>query len=124
MMIRRLFVGLACAGTLAAQTFIQMSDPQFGMFTKNASFEHETVNLEFVIASAIRLKPATAAAHAAEIRKLHRAGNMPHPAARLPGSVLTVPSFVPTTKTLALPGAIHLRSVNGFVLFRWNDSIG
>ena len=30
MMIRRLFVGLACAGTLAAQTFIQMSDPQFG----------------------------------------------------------------------------------------------
>ena len=45
MMIRRLFVGLAGAGTLAAQTFIQMSDPQFGMFTKNASFEHETVNL-------------------------------------------------------------------------------
>ena len=44
MMIRRLFMGLACAGTLAAQTFIQMSDPQFGMFTKNASFEHETVN--------------------------------------------------------------------------------
>ena len=56
MMIRRLFVGLACAGTLAAQTFIQMSDPQFGMFTKNASFEHETVNLEFAIASANRLK--------------------------------------------------------------------
>ena len=44
MMIRRLFVGLACAGTLAAQTFIQMSDRQFGMFTKNASFEHETRN--------------------------------------------------------------------------------
>jgi hypothetical protein len=43
MMIRRLFVGLACAGTLAAQTFIQMSDPQFGMFTKTPSFEHETV---------------------------------------------------------------------------------
>jgi hypothetical protein len=42
MMIQRLFVGLACAGTFAAQTFIQMSDPQFGMFTKNASFEHET----------------------------------------------------------------------------------
>ena len=41
MMIRRLFMGLACAGTLAAQTFIQMSDPQFGMFTKNGSFEHE-----------------------------------------------------------------------------------
>lgn len=35
-----------------------MSDPQFGMFTKNASFEQETVNLEFAIASANRLKPA------------------------------------------------------------------
>jgi hypothetical protein len=57
MMIRRLF-GLACAGTLAAQTFIQMPDLQFGMFTKNASFGHETVDLEFAIASANRLKPA------------------------------------------------------------------
>jgi hypothetical protein len=28
-----------------------MSDPQFSMFTKSASFEHETVNLEFAIAS-------------------------------------------------------------------------
>ena len=34
----------AFAATLAAQNFIQMSDPQFGMFTKNTSFEHETVN--------------------------------------------------------------------------------
>jgi len=34
-----------------------MSDPQFGMFTKNPSFKHETVNLEFAIASASRLKP-------------------------------------------------------------------
>ena len=25
----------------AAQTFIQMSDPQFGMYTKNESFGHE-----------------------------------------------------------------------------------
>ena len=32
----------AFAATLAAQNFIQMSDPQFGMFTKDASFEHET----------------------------------------------------------------------------------
>ena len=44
--------------TLAAQTFIQMSDPQFGMFTKDANFEHETVNFEFAIATANRLKPA------------------------------------------------------------------
>jgi hypothetical protein len=41
MIIRRLLVALSLAG----QTFVQMSDPQFGMFTKNASFEHETVNL-------------------------------------------------------------------------------
>jgi hypothetical protein len=33
----------AFAATLAAQNFIQMSDPQFGMFTKDASLEHETV---------------------------------------------------------------------------------
>ncbi|SPE35618.1 Metallophosphoesterase [Candidatus Sulfopaludibacter sp. SbA3] len=39
-------------------TFIQMSDPQFGMFTANKSFEHETVNFEFAIATANRLKPA------------------------------------------------------------------
>jgi serine/threonine-protein phosphatase CPPED1 len=58
MMTRRILLLLSFAGTLAAQTFIQMSDPQFGMFTKNASFEHETVNFEFAIANANRLKPA------------------------------------------------------------------
>jgi hypothetical protein len=57
MMIRRLSVGLACAGTLAAHTFFQMSNPRFGMFTKKPRFEHETVNLEFAIASANRLSP-------------------------------------------------------------------
>jgi hypothetical protein len=48
----------ACAATLTAQNFIQMSDPQFGMFTKDASFEHETVNFEFAIAIANHRKPA------------------------------------------------------------------
>lgn len=48
----------AFAATLATQNFIQMSDPQFGMFTKDGSFEHETVNFEFAIATANRLKPA------------------------------------------------------------------
>jgi hypothetical protein len=33
MTIRRIFLALCFAGTLAAQTFIQMSDPQFGMYT-------------------------------------------------------------------------------------------
>jgi 3',5'-cyclic AMP phosphodiesterase CpdA len=46
------------AGSLAAQTFIQMSDPQFGMYTKDADFAHETANLEFAIAAANRLMPA------------------------------------------------------------------
>jgi hypothetical protein len=45
-MMRRLFVGLACAGTLAVQTFIQMPNPRFGIFTKSASFEHETLFLQ------------------------------------------------------------------------------
>ena len=58
MTIQRFVLTLAFAGTLGAQTFIQMSDPQFGMFTKNASFEHETLNFEFAIANANRLKPA------------------------------------------------------------------
>jgi 3',5'-cyclic AMP phosphodiesterase CpdA len=48
----------ACAAALSAQSFIQMSDPQFGMFAKDAGFEHETDNFEFAIASANRLKPA------------------------------------------------------------------
>ena len=39
-------------------TFIVMSDPQFGMFTQNKSFDHETANFEFAIATANRLKPA------------------------------------------------------------------
>ena len=38
--------------------FLQMSDPQFGMYTDNAGFAHETANFEFAIATANRLKPA------------------------------------------------------------------
>ena len=49
---------LLIAGAVPAQTFIQMSDPQFGMYTKNQSFAHETANFEFAIATANRLKPA------------------------------------------------------------------
>jgi predicted phosphodiesterase len=55
----RIFVAAwLCAGALSAQTFIQMSDPQFGMYTKDADFVHETANFEFAIATANRLKPA------------------------------------------------------------------
>ena len=58
MRIRRIFLALSFAGTLAAQTFLHLSDPQLGMYSKNANFEHETVNFEFAIATANRLKPA------------------------------------------------------------------
>jgi 3',5'-cyclic AMP phosphodiesterase CpdA len=58
MTVRRILLAVAFAGSAAAQTFIQMSDPQFGMFTSNKGFAHETVNFEFAIANANRLKPA------------------------------------------------------------------
>jgi UDP-2,3-diacylglucosamine pyrophosphatase LpxH len=58
MKITPIILGLALAATLTAQTFIQMSDPQFGMYAKNEGFEHETANFEFAIATANRLKPA------------------------------------------------------------------
>ena len=38
--------------------FIQLTDPQFGMFTRDAGFEQEKANLEFAVATANRLKPA------------------------------------------------------------------
>jgi DNA repair exonuclease SbcCD nuclease subunit len=47
-----------CAANAGSYFFIQMSDPQFGMFTGNQGFEQETANFEFVIATANRLKPA------------------------------------------------------------------
>jgi serine/threonine-protein phosphatase CPPED1 len=53
-----MFLALAFAGTLAAQTFIQMTDTQFGMFTNDKEFAHETANFEFAIAAANRLMPA------------------------------------------------------------------
>lgn len=38
--------------------FIQLSDPQFGMFTDNKDFAQETANFEFAVASINRLHPA------------------------------------------------------------------
>jgi len=58
MTARTAALALALAGALGAQTFIQMSDPQFGMYSKNQGFEHETANFEFAIAAANRLQPA------------------------------------------------------------------
>ena len=58
MTIRPILLLLASAAALGAQTFIQMSDTQFGMFTKNAGFAHETANFEFAVAAANRMQPA------------------------------------------------------------------
>src|SRR5438093_10256016 len=50
---------LATTGLSAADLFfIQMSDPQFGMYAKNRDFAQETANFEFAIANANRLRPA------------------------------------------------------------------
>jgi 3',5'-cyclic AMP phosphodiesterase CpdA len=38
--------------------FVQMSDPQFGMFTKDVGFAQETANFELAIATMNRWKPA------------------------------------------------------------------
>jgi 3',5'-cyclic AMP phosphodiesterase CpdA len=58
MILRLTIYALAFTGALSSQSFIQMSDPQFGMFQKDAGFQHETVNFDFAIATANRLKPA------------------------------------------------------------------
>lgn len=50
----------ACAGSPAVpprDVFVQLADPQFGMYTEDRDFEQETANFEFVIATVNRLKP-------------------------------------------------------------------
>jgi 3',5'-cyclic AMP phosphodiesterase CpdA len=93
MTIRALFLALAAAAASSAQTtFIQMSDPQFGMYTKDASFGHETANFEFAIAAANRLKPAFVVVtgdltnkpgDAAQIAEFHRIAKKLDPKIRL-----------------------------------------
>src|SRR5216110_1595816 len=48
------------ASAIAAEPFfsIQLSDPQFGMFTNDKDFAQETANFEFAVAAVNRLKPA------------------------------------------------------------------
>ena len=53
-----LMVGLLRAEGATPFFFIQLSDPQFGMYAQNADFQHETANFEFAIATTNRLKPA------------------------------------------------------------------
>jgi len=51
---------LAASASTAAEPFffIQMSDPQMGMFTDNKDFTQETANFEFAVANINRLHPA------------------------------------------------------------------
>ncbi len=54
---------LLCLTNAAARAaepffFIQLSDPQFGMFTGNKDFAQETANFEFAVATVNRLRPA------------------------------------------------------------------
>ena len=66
MTLHRLFVVLAAVILLAAPVrtqsgafiFIQLSDPQFGMYSADKEFSQETANFEFAVATVNRLRPA------------------------------------------------------------------
>jgi 3',5'-cyclic AMP phosphodiesterase CpdA len=92
MTLGRFLIPLAFAGSLAAQTFLQMSDTQFGMYSKDHDFEHETANFEFAIATANRLKPAFVVVtgdlvnqpgNASQIAEYHRIASKLDPAIKL-----------------------------------------
>ncbi len=53
-------LGLLPTRVIAAEPFffIQLSDPQLGMFTENKDFVQDTANFEFAVAAVNRLKPA------------------------------------------------------------------
>src|SRR5258708_27857772 len=58
--LTRILTALALCGPLlhaADLFFVQMADPQFGMYSNNADFSQETANFEFAIANANRLRP-------------------------------------------------------------------
>ena len=66
--MRRLFLLLAALAWIAAPVagqdgagaffFIQLSDPQFGMYTADREFAQETANFEFAVGTVNRLKPS------------------------------------------------------------------
>jgi 3',5'-cyclic AMP phosphodiesterase CpdA len=64
MSLRQMLTLFVVLGSMAAKApaqepfFLQMADPQFGMYTNNVGFAQETANLEFAIATANRLRPA------------------------------------------------------------------
>src|SRR6266566_3916877 len=82
MTLARLLLTFLLASTVQpAGLFLQMSDPQFGMYSENKDFAQETVNFEFAIATANRLRPnfvvicgdlINQAGNAAQIAEFHR----------------------------------------------------
>jgi 3',5'-cyclic AMP phosphodiesterase CpdA len=52
-----LLASCVLAGAVEPFFFIQLSDPQFGMFTGNKDFAQETANFEFAVATINRLRP-------------------------------------------------------------------
>src|SRR3954466_3203645 len=91
--------------------FIQMSDPQFGMYAENKDFRQETINFEFAIATANRLRPKfvvicgdliNEAGNAAQANEFHRIAAKLDPAIKLynvPGNHDV--ENVPTPESLA-----------------------
>jgi serine/threonine-protein phosphatase CPPED1 len=59
-MLRFLLIFLSCLPLLAQDSrfFVQMADPQLGMFAKDVDSLQEEANLSFVVANINRLKPA------------------------------------------------------------------
>jgi 3',5'-cyclic AMP phosphodiesterase CpdA len=88
--MKLLFSLFALAATVPAADlfFIQMSDPQFGMFSENRDFAQETINFDKAIAAANKQKPAfvvvcgdlvNQAGNAAQIAEYQRiAGKLDH----------------------------------------------
>jgi DNA repair exonuclease SbcCD nuclease subunit len=93
MTLRRLFLIFLLASTAQpAGFFLQMSDPQFGMYSENKDFAQETVNFEFAIATANRLRPKfvvicgdliNQAGNSAQVAEYHRIAAKLDPAIKL-----------------------------------------
>ena len=93
MRLRYLFLILLMAlRAQPADFFLQMSDPQFGMYAENKDFRQETINFEFAIATANRLRPKfvvicgdliNQAGNAAQAAEYHRIAAKLDPAIKL-----------------------------------------
>ena len=93
MRLWRLFLIVLLASKVQpAGFFLQMSDPQFGMYAENRDFAQETVNFEFAIATANRLRPKfvvicgdliNEAGNAAQAAEYHRIAGKLDPAIKL-----------------------------------------